>query len=148
MDGGGPLISTDGAGRVALSGLLLHGADRPLGADHGLVDLSGVADLSMSDCVVERSGGFGARLRACGGRIERCDFRGVAAGGVFTTDATGLAIDDNRLERCGDNGVQVWRSAAGDDGTRVTGIRISDIRSISGGRARTAMAFRCSAPAA
>ncbi len=133
LEGGGPLISADGAARVALSGLILDGGGRTLDGDRGLVDLSNVGDLSIFDCVVERSGGFGVRLRACGGRIERNDLRDIAAGGVFTTDATGLAIDDNRIERCGDNGVQVWRSTAGDDGTRVSSNRISDIRSASGG---------------
>ena len=133
LEGGGPLISADGAARIALSGLVLDGAGRALEGDRGLVDLSNVGDISMRDCVVERSGGAGVRLRACGGRIERNDLRDIAFGGIFTTDATDLAIDDNRIEHCGDNGVQVWRSAAGDDGTRVSGNRIGDIRSDSGG---------------
>jgi len=59
--------------------------------------------------------------------------RDVAAGGIFSVDATGLVIADNRVERCGDNGVQVWRSIRGDDGTRVSGNRVSDIRNVSGG---------------
>ena len=50
---------------------------------------------------------------------ERNAIRDIAAGGIFTTDATGLVIDDNRVERCGDNGIQVWRSIRGDDGARV-----------------------------
>jgi len=133
LEGGAPLISVDGAERIALSGLIFDGADRRLGGDQGLVDLSNVGAFSMFDCVIERSGGFGLRLRACGGRIERNDLRNIAAGGIFSIDASGLAIDDNRIERCGDNGVQVWRSIAGDDGTRVSDNRISDIRSDSGG---------------
>jgi uncharacterized secreted repeat protein (TIGR03808 family) len=44
-----------------------------------------------------------------------------------------LVIDDNRVERCGDNGIQVWRSIRGDDGTRVSGNRVSDIKNLSGG---------------
>ena len=133
LEGEGPLLFADRAARIALSGLVLDGADRSLGDDRGLVDFSNVGEATISDCVVERSGGVGLRLRACGGRIERNAIRDIAAGGVFTTDATGLIISDNRLDRCGDNGIQVWRSIRGDDGARVSGNRVSDIRNVSGG---------------
>jgi uncharacterized secreted repeat protein (TIGR03808 family) len=133
LDGEGPLLFADRAAQIALSGLVLDGADRSLGGDRGLVDFSNVGEATISDCVVERSGGIGLRLRACGGRIERNAIRDIAGGGVFTTDATGLAISDNRLDRCGDNGIQVWRSIRGDDGSRVSGNRVSDVRNVSGG---------------
>ncbi|MGO4869677.1 MAG: TIGR03808 family TAT-translocated repetitive protein [Roseiarcus sp.] len=131
--GGGPLIAADGGARVTLSGLTFDGADRPLESDRGLLDFSNVGGLSISECAIEHSGGVGLRLRGCGGWIERNGVRDIAAGGVFSTDATGLVIADNRVERCGDNGVQVWRSTRGDDGTRVSGNRISDIKAVSGG---------------
>jgi uncharacterized secreted repeat protein (TIGR03808 family) len=133
LEGDGPLLSVEGASRIAISGLVLDGAGRSLGGDRGLVDLSNVVELTIADCAIERSGGIGLRLRGCGGRIQRNEIRDIAAGGVFSTDATGLVIDDNRVERCGDNGIQVWRSAPGDDGARVSGNRISDIQNASGG---------------
>jgi uncharacterized secreted repeat protein (TIGR03808 family) len=133
LEGEGPLLSADRAARIALSGLALDGADRALGADRGLVDFSNIGEAAISDCVVERSGGVGLRLRACGGRIERNAVRDIADGGIFTTDATGLVISDNRVDRCGDNGIQVWRSVRGDDGARISGNRVSDIRNVSGG---------------
>jgi hypothetical protein len=102
-----------------LSGPVLDGADHSVGGDRGLIDFSNVGEAEIFDCVIERSGGFGLRLRACGGWIERNAIRDIAAGGIFTTDETGLVIDDNRVERCGDNGIQVWRSIRGDDGARV-----------------------------
>ena len=131
--GGGPLATADGAQRITLSGLTFDGADRALEADRGLVDFSGVAALSIADCAIEHSGGIGLRLRGCGGRVARNEIRDVATGGLFSTDATGLVIDDNGIARCGENGLQVWRTAAGDDGTRVSGNRISDIRNAPGG---------------
>jgi uncharacterized secreted repeat protein (TIGR03808 family) len=133
LDGDGPLLTATGAARITLSGLTFDGADRALGAERGLIDLSNVGQLSMSDCAIVHAGGVGVRLRACGGRIERNDIADIRAGGVFSIDATGLAIADNSLARCGDNGVQIWRSAAGDDGTRVSGNRIVDIANASGG---------------
>ncbi len=133
LQGGGPLVAAEGGARVALSGLVLDGADRPLDSDRGLLDFSNVGELTLSDCAIEHAGGVGLRLRGCGGWIERNSIRDIAAGGVFSTDATGLVIADNRVERCGDNGVQVWRSTRGDDGTRVSGNRVSDIHNVSGG---------------
>jgi len=133
LQGQGPLLSADRAARISLSGLVLDGADRSLDSDRGLIDFSNVGEVTISDCAVERSGGFGLRLRACGGSIERNAIRDIATGGIFSTDATGLVIEDNRVERCGDNGILVWRSIRGDDGAHISGNRVSDIGSVSGG---------------
>jgi uncharacterized secreted repeat protein (TIGR03808 family) len=131
--GGGPLISAKGAARVALSGLAFDGGGRATGGDSGLIDFSDVASLTIESCAIQHAGGVGLRLRSCGGRVERNEVSDIGAGGIFSTDATGLVIDDNTIARCGDNGIQVWRAAAGDDGARVTGNRISDIRNASNG---------------
>ncbi|MGD0640641.1 MAG: TIGR03808 family TAT-translocated repetitive protein, partial [Roseiarcus sp.] len=133
LEGGGPLVAADGGARVTLSGLTFDGADRPLESDHGLLDFSNVGGLSISDCVIEHSSGVGLRLRGCGGWIERNSIRDIGAGGILSTDATGLVVADNRVERCGDNGIQIWRSTRGDDGARVSGNRVSDIKAVSGG---------------
>ena len=133
LAGDGPLIVAEGAARMTISGIVFDGAARPLESDHGLVDCSGVADLAISDCVIERCGGVGLRLRTCGGWIERNRVRDIARGGIFSSHATGLVIDDNSVERCGDNGIQVWRASGGDDGTRVSANRVTDIGNTSGG---------------
>jgi uncharacterized secreted repeat protein (TIGR03808 family) len=131
--GAGPLMTADKAARVTLSGLAFDGADRAPGGDRGLLDFSGVGALSIADCAIAHAGGIGLRLRGCGGRIARNEVSDIGAGGIFSTDATGLVIDDNIVARCGDNGIQIWRTTAGDDGARVTGNRISDIRNVSNG---------------
>jgi uncharacterized secreted repeat protein (TIGR03808 family) len=133
LEGPGPLVAADNAARVTLSGLTFDGAGGSLDGERGLVDFSNVGALSIADCAIEHAGGVGLRLHGCGGWIERNAIRDIAAGGVFSTDATGLVIADNRVERCGDNGIQVWRSMRGDDGTRVSGNRVSDIKNVSGG---------------
>jgi uncharacterized secreted repeat protein (TIGR03808 family) len=142
----GPLLSADRAARIELSGLVLDGADHSVGGDRGLIDFSNVGEAEIFDSAIEHSGGFGLRLRACGGSIERNAIRDIAAGGIFTTDATGLVIDDNRVERCGDNGIQVWRSIRGDDGTRVSGTASATSKTFRAGAGNMAMASRCFAP--
>ena len=68
----GPLLSADRAARIELSGLVLDGADHSVGGDRGLIDFSNLGEAEIFDCVIERSGGFGLRLRACGGwRAQR-----------------------------------------------------------------------------
>ncbi len=83
LRGGGPLIAADNAARITLSGLVFAGADRSLDGDHGLIDFSNVAELSVADCAIEHAGGVGLRLRGCGGWIERNSIRDIRAGGVF-----------------------------------------------------------------
>jgi hypothetical protein len=131
---------------MELSGLVLDGADHSVGCDRGLIDFSNVGEAEIFDSAIEHSGGFGLRLRACGGSIERNAIRDIAAGGIFTTDATGLVIDDNRVERCGDNGIQVWCSIRGDDGTRVSGTASATSKTFRAGAGNMAMASRCFAP--
>jgi uncharacterized secreted repeat protein (TIGR03808 family) len=48
-------------------------------------------------------------------------------------DARGLEIVANSVEECADNGILVWRSAAGEDGTLVAHNRIARIAAASGG---------------
>jgi uncharacterized secreted repeat protein (TIGR03808 family) len=53
--------------------------------------------------------------------------------GLFSLDARGLLIADNTVRGCGNNGIQVWRSQTGDDGTRIVGNRVEDITALDGG---------------
>jgi uncharacterized secreted repeat protein (TIGR03808 family) len=73
------------------------------------------------------------RLERCGGRIERSSFRNLAQSALHSLDATGLAIIDNVVADCGANGLQVWRTAQGYDGSIIRGNRIERIRADPGG---------------
>jgi uncharacterized secreted repeat protein (TIGR03808 family) len=52
---------------------------------------------------------------------------------LHSLDATGLQILNNHVADCANNGVQVWRSEAGEDGSAVVGNRIERIRADGGG---------------
>lgn len=132
LAGEGPLIIAEGVGRITLTGIVFDGAGRSLDEDRGLVDCTGVGDILISDCAFQGAAGVGLRLSRCGGWIERSDVRDIAAAGIVSVDATGLVISDNIVQRCSDSGIQVRRTAAGDDGTHVTGNRVLDIRAASG----------------
>jgi uncharacterized secreted repeat protein (TIGR03808 family) len=133
LSGPGPLIEAGDAGRITLEGLTLDGIVQPLAEDAGLLNARDVADLRIDDCVFRNSGGDGLRLERCGGRIERCVITGAARAALFANDSTGLSITGNTVEGCLDNGILIWRSAKGDDGTIVTENRITGIGARSGG---------------
>ena len=72
-------------------------------------------------------------LRRVAGRIANCEIGDIAHAALFSEDARGLEIAHNHVRDCGDNGILVWRSALGEDGTLVTGNRIERIAAKSGG---------------
>jgi uncharacterized secreted repeat protein (TIGR03808 family) len=129
--GPGPLLEIAGADRVTIENVAFDGASRDAG-EAGLVEARDIAELGFVDCTLARAG-QGLRLERCGGRIERSAFRALARSALLSLDATGLSILDNRVEDCGANGLQVWRSAQGPDGTILRGNRIARIRADPGG---------------
>ena len=87
----------------------------------------------MSDCRIIGSAEDGIVLRKVSGRISDCEIGDIRKGGLFSEDAAGLEIAHNHVRDCGDNGILVWRSEIGEDGTIVTANRIERIAAKSGG---------------
>lgn len=127
-----PILTGRGLKRAALDGLSLEGLKSSDKAQHGLADFDNVGRLSVADCAFS-TGRAGLTLRHCGGRIVASQFAAMAETALFSIDAVGLAILDNSVEGCGNNGIQVWRSDKGDDGTILRGNRIARIRFDAGG---------------
>ncbi len=133
LAGEGPLFSAERVQRVTLQGVVFDGGGARAGRDRGLLQFRDVPDLRIEDCGIERYGGNGLLLDRCGGRISGNALRDLGRGALFAFDSRGLAIEGNVIDRVGENGVMVWRSAKGDDGTIVRANRISDIRADAGG---------------
>lgn len=130
---GGAVLSVDQADNVGLSGLVLDGADQPLGENGALLSVVDTKHFTITDCRFVASAGNGVVLRRVSGRISDCDVGGIRNAGIFSEDASGLEITDNHIHDCGDNGIQIWRSEPGEDGTIVTANRIERIAAESGG---------------
>ncbi len=90
-------------------------------------------DASLSRLAVTASAGHGLSLNSCGGRIYNSRFTVIADAAVFALDSTGLDITDNVISDCGNNGIQVWRSIEGEDGSLISRNRIARIQSRAGG---------------
>ncbi len=78
-------------------------------------------------------GARGVELEACAGRVTNCDFAKQEQGAVFSIDAAGMLVSGNTVSDMGNNGIQVWRSSAGEDGTIVTGNRVQRVAARDGG---------------
>lgn len=129
----GPLLTARRIKRAALSGLALDGLDIRLGQRSGLAVIEEVLDLALADCDFANAGSVGLTLNRSGGRIERNRFRSMRDAALFSLDSRGLAIEANAIEDCGNNGIQLWRSQAGDEQSLIRGNRLNRIRNDAGG---------------
>jgi uncharacterized secreted repeat protein (TIGR03808 family) len=131
--GGGQLMTANGAKRIQLSELVIDGADRALGDNAGLLQFTGVGKVLIDNCEIVGSSKNGIRLDRSGGRIERSSISGAACSGIFATDSADLEITGNRVDNCGNGGILIFRWQKGEDGTVISGNRISRIAAKSGG---------------
>ncbi len=135
-EGKGPFVSARVADNVRLTGLVFDGGQRPLGseeASRALILAEDCQHISLAQCEFAASSAEGALLRRCSGTVTDCLFSDIRGTALFSTDARGLDISHNRIEGCGDNGIQVWRTSKGEDATIVAHNRIERIRADSGG---------------
>lgn len=135
--GAGPMLVSEGSDLApgpTLIGLSLDGRGRALsGEQAGLVEIRGARSVLLRDLSIEHSLAHGLLLERVGGRIERLTIGDVAEAGIFSLDAQGLDIAACHLAGCGNNGILVWRSRKGLDGTTLTGNRIERIGASRGG---------------
>ena len=127
-EGGGQLLNINNAAVVVLRDVSFLAK----GVVGDLVAVENVPQLLVENCSFA-GGGTGMRLQACGGRVIGNSFGFHQASGLFSQDATGLEISGNRVSDIGNNGILVWRSEIGEDGTLVTNNRISRIAVEDGG---------------
>ncbi|OCW57212.1 TIGR03808 family TAT-translocated repetitive protein [Hoeflea olei] len=132
--GRGHGLIAEGARRIALSGLVLDGANQPLG-DHvrGLIHLSGVTEAVIENLTVGGADGHGLTLEGCGGRISGSEIFGARLAGIYAVESRGLAITGNVVRDCANGGILVHRWQAGADGTLIDGNRVMRIAARAGG---------------
>jgi len=129
--GNAPALSGAGADGIRLEGLIIEGTTS-VGRTPQIA-LQQCRDLTISSLQVRGGKSHGIKLDACSGRVTDCDLRDIGEAAIFAIDSTGLLIAHNNIAGCGDNGILVWRSVAGEDGTIVTANRIERIAAKSGG---------------
>lgn len=133
LTGGASAIQSDGSDAIGLSGLTIDGGGIPLPPRRGLVHVLGGRDVRITDCEITGSGGSGIWLEQVSGDISGNIFTNIAATAVVSFDAKGLAVCRNTITGTNDNGIEILRTAIGDDGTLVADNRIEDIKAGPGG---------------
>jgi uncharacterized secreted repeat protein (TIGR03808 family) len=130
---GTALVAATGADHVTLSGLMLNGGKRPLGDEHGLVQLENCRALRIVDCEILAAGSHGIRCVAVDGEVSGNTLTDIADVAILSYNASGLLIARNTIIGAGNNGIQIIRWETGDDGTMVVDNRIETIANRSGG---------------
>lgn len=131
--GGASAIQSDGADAIGLTGLTFDGGNIPLPTRRGLVHVLGGREVRIADCEITNSGGSGIWLEQVAGDISGNIFTGIAVTAVVSFDARGLSVCRNTILGTNDNGIEILRTAIGDDGTLVADNRIEDIKAGPGG---------------
>jgi uncharacterized secreted repeat protein (TIGR03808 family) len=130
--GGSAFLTGESADGVLLADLTLDGGYKQLDGD-ALISMKTSRGLALRGLSLLRSAANGIALQTCAGSVGDCTVSGAMQAGLHSQDATGLDILHNEIVDCANNGIQVWRSDAGEDGSVVANNRIVRIRADSGG---------------
>lgn len=129
------LLKVSHAANVTLSGIIFDGANHRLtsGNNASIVNVANTDSITIDQCRFQNSSANGIALEACSGRLTNCTVTSCLTGGIFSLDARSFEIAHNSVSKIGDNGIMVWRSTKGEDGTLVHDNRIDKIFAKSGG---------------
>jgi uncharacterized secreted repeat protein (TIGR03808 family) len=133
FSGGASMLSAEDANSLGLANITLDGGGIALPARRGLVHCLGGRDVRISDCAIIGSGGNGIWLENVAGDISGNIITRSATTAIVSFDARGLLISRNTILGTNDNGIEILRTAIGDDGTQVLDNRIEDIKAGPGG---------------
>jgi uncharacterized secreted repeat protein (TIGR03808 family) len=131
--GGASMLSGEGADHVGLTGITLDGGGIPLPTRRGLVHCLGGRDIRIADCDIAASGGSGIWFENVSGDVSGNIITNTATTAIVSFDAEGLLVSRNTITGTNDNGIEILRTAIGDDGTLVLDNRIEDIKAGPGG---------------
>jgi uncharacterized secreted repeat protein (TIGR03808 family) len=131
--GGRSLLSSEGGSSIGLTGLTLDGAGIALPTRRGLVHCLQGRDLRIADCEITGSGGNGIWLENVSGAVSGNIISDIATTAILSFDAQDLVVSQNTIRGASDNGIEILRTAIGDDGTLVIDNRIEDIKAGPGG---------------
>ena len=133
FSGGASMFQGEGADSVGLTGITLDGGGIALPTRRGLVHCLGGSDIRIIDCEISGSGGAGIWFEQVSGDVSGNIITNTASTAIVSFDAQGLLVSRNTIQGTSDNGIEILRTAIGDDGTLVADNRIEDIKAGPGG---------------
>ena len=133
VSAGSPNIFTaTGSDHVTISGLTLDGANVPLPQQRGLIHIAQGSAVRVVNCEVLNAAGPAIKLEGAQGEVAE-NMISASDTAIFCVDARGMKISGNTVRGVANNGILVWRSTPGDDGTLVVDNRVEDVANKSGG---------------
>jgi uncharacterized secreted repeat protein (TIGR03808 family) len=133
FNGGASMFLGEGAGSIGLANITLDGGSIPLPTRRGLLHCLSGRDIRITDCEITGSGGSGIWFEQVSGDVSGNIITKSAATAIVSFDAQGLLVSRNTIQGTNDNGIEILRTAIGDDGTQVLDNRIEDIKAGPGG---------------
>jgi uncharacterized secreted repeat protein (TIGR03808 family) len=132
--GGPALLAADTATDVTVESISLEGDTSRGGGSGSLIALIGVKRVSLCDLEVRSCTGNAISLTGCSGTVTGCRIEAAGKAAIFSLNSDGgMEISHNHISRCANNGILVWKSAKGEDGTIVSTNRIEHIGARDGG---------------
>jgi uncharacterized secreted repeat protein (TIGR03808 family) len=133
FNGGASMLAGEGASSIGILNITLDGGGIPLPTRRGLVHCLGGRDIRVTDCEISGSGGNGIWFENVSGEVSGNIITRSATTAIVSFDAQGLQVARNTIQGTNDNGIEILRTAIGDDGTLVADNRIEDITAGPGG---------------
>jgi uncharacterized secreted repeat protein (TIGR03808 family) len=133
--GGSAFLTARDAPGVRLEGFVIDGNLLGMDANRatGLVSFENCDGLSLRDLEIRRGLLNGIALARSSGAVTDCRLREMSQAGLQSLDGRGVDISHNAVLDCANNGIQIWRASAGDDGSIVAANRIERIAAKGGG---------------
>lgn len=136
FSGGTSFITAQDLDTVTLQHLVIDGGSKAItGGERfdGLLCFENIKHLLLEHCFIKDSLLNGLSLRSTGGHIHSNKFSLCGSAGIYALDSIDLEISHNHVSDCNNNGVLVWRTNKGPDGTIVSQNHIHRIAAKAGG---------------
>jgi uncharacterized secreted repeat protein (TIGR03808 family) len=132
-------ISAEASNKLRLEHITIDGSTTTSNRNPAtaLLQFNDCLEFEFNGLTLTNASTHGARLNRCSGRIHASRISAIGDVGLFSLDGDvetgGLAISSSHVTDCGNNGILIWRTAKGHDGSRITETTISRIGNRSGG---------------
>ncbi len=100
---------------------------------NGLIEVEDSSGITFRHCGFFNAAGIGIAANSSALTVEDCDFEGFQSAAIHSQNGAGVMIRGNRLSKCSNAGIRIWRDDPGMDGSIITGNRISRVDWKDGG---------------
>ena len=122
------------ASGISLEGIVFQANAPDLAAGvQGLIEIEDSTGITFRACEFNNNAGNAISAGGSGFTVEDCDFYGAETGAIHSQNGKGVMIRGNRIDKCGNAGIRIWRDEPGEDGAIISGNRISRIDFTDGG---------------